>query len=46
MTRRSFAWTWVPLLLALAGCNSLQRDAEDARDQWEPEIETAAATTE
>jgi hypothetical protein len=42
MTRRALGWTWFLLIVALAGCNSLQRDAEVTRDQWEPETATAS----
>ena len=43
MIRRILAWTWVLLLTASAGCNSLGRDAEVTQDQWEPGMETTAS---
>ncbi|QDT55987.1 hypothetical protein Pan44_40360 [Caulifigura coniformis] len=42
MTRRSFACMCVLLLGVLAGCNSLQGDAQVSRDQWEPPLGPAA----
>ncbi len=42
MNRRARGWTWLLLILALGGCNALQRDADVTRDQWEPQTETAS----
>ncbi len=42
MTRHIFGWTWILIVLGLAGCNSLRRDADVSRDQWEPDVQSAA----
>ena len=42
MNRRLIAWMWILLVVAGAGCSSLQHDAEVTQDQWEPQTESTA----
>ena len=45
MNRRMIAWMWMLLLVATAGCTSLQRDAEVTQDQWEPDTATTSTAS-